>query len=152
MVPLGGSLTADQWLLLATVYGPIVVRASVLFSSPHLIPNPQVPQLWGSSLSAHGGNDILMRQVSSIAEIEMEKDHEAALKAEDRKVLTDAKEQGKEALAAVKAHIAQDCAASAEAKKVEKLRVAAERQVEKARVAAEKKAKQAKQRVHAQCH
>jgi len=25
-VPSGGSLTADQWLLLATVYGPIVVR------------------------------------------------------------------------------------------------------------------------------
>ena len=67
-------------------------------------------------------------------------------------MLADAKEQGKEALAAVKAHIAQDRAASAEAKKVEKLRVAAERQVEKARVAAEKKAKQAEQRVHAHYH
>ena len=151
-MPSGGSLTADQWLLLATVYGPIVVRASVLFSSPHLIPNPQVPQLWGSSLSAHGGNDILTRRVTSIAEIEMEKDREAARKAEDCKALADAKEQGKEALAAVKARIAQDRAASAEAKKVEKLRVAAERQVEKARVAAEKKAKQAEQRVRAHYH
>jgi len=28
-VPSGGSLTADQWLLLATVYGPIVVRISI---------------------------------------------------------------------------------------------------------------------------
>ena len=149
-MPSGGSLTADQWLLLATVYGPIVVRASVLFSSPHLIPNPQVPQLWGSSLSAHGGNDILMRRVTSIAEIEMEKDREAARKAEDRKALADAKEQGKEAIAAVKAQIAQDHTASAEARKVEKLRVAAERQMEKARVAAEKKAKQAEQRVRVQ--
>jgi hypothetical protein len=82
----------------------------------------------------------------------MEKDHEAAQKAEDRKALADAKEQGKEAVAAVKAWIAQDCVASAEAKKVEKLRVAAEWQAEKARVAAEKKAKQAEQRVHAHYH
>jgi hypothetical protein len=151
-VPLGGSLTADQWLLLATVYGLIVVHASVLFSSPHLIPNPQVPQLWGSSLSAHGGNDILTRRVTSIAKIEMEKDHKAARKAEDRKVLADAKEQGKEALAAVKARITQDRAASAEAKKVEKLRVVAEWQVEKARVTAEKKVKQVEQRVRAHYH
>ena len=64
----------------------------------------------------------------------------------------DAKEQGKEAIAAVKAQIVQDRAASAEARKVERLRVAAERQVEKARVAAEKKAKQAEQRVCVQYH
>ena len=31
--PSGGSLTADQWLLLATVYGPIVVRNSSRFYS-----------------------------------------------------------------------------------------------------------------------
>jgi hypothetical protein len=80
----------------------------------------------------------------------MEKDHEVAQKAEDHKALTDAKEQGKEAVAAVKAWIAQDHAASAEARKVEKLRVAAERQMEKARVTAEKKAKQAEQRVRVQ--
>ena len=80
----------------------------------------------------------------------MEKDREAAQKAEDCKALADAKEQGKEAIAAVKAWIAQDRAASAEARKVEKLRVAAERQMEKARVAAEKKAKQAEQRVRVQ--
>jgi hypothetical protein len=67
-------------------------------------------------------------------------------------VLADAKEHGKEAVTAVKARIAQDRAASAEAIKVEKLRVAAERQVEKARVAAEKKVKQAEQRVRAQYH
>ncbi len=106
-----------------------------------------MPQLWGSSLLAHGGNEVLLRQVSSIAEIKVEKDCEAARKAEDHKALADAKEQGKEAVAAIKAWITQDWAASAEALKVEKLRVAAERQVEKVRVAAEKKAKQAKQRV-----
>jgi hypothetical protein len=82
----------------------------------------------------------------------MEKDCKVAQKAEDRKALADAKEQGKEVFTAVKAHITQDRAASAEAKKVEKLRVASERQVEKARVAAEKKAKQAKQRVRVQYH
>jgi len=122
------------------------------FSRPHLIIKPQVPQLWGSSLLVHGGNEALTRQVSSIAETEMEKNCEAAQKAEEHKVLADAKEQGKEAIAAVKARIAQDRTASAEARKVEKLRVAAEQQVEKARVAAEKKAKQAEQRVHIQYH
>ena len=151
-MPSGGSLTTDQWLLLAMVYGPIVVHASVLFSSPLLIINLQVPQLWASSLLVHGGNDVLMRRVSLIAKIEAEKDREAAQKAEDCKVLVDAKEQGKEAIAAVKAWIAQDWAASAEAIKVEKLRVTAEWQVEKARVAVEKKAKQAEQRVCAQYH
>jgi hypothetical protein len=103
-------------------------------------------------LLVHGGNDVLMRRVSLIAKIEAEKDREAAQKAEDCKVLVDAKEQGKEAIAAVKAWIAQDWAASAEAIKVEKLRVTAEWQVEKARVAVEKKAKQAEQRVCAQYH
>jgi hypothetical protein len=124
-VPSGGSLTADQWLLLATVYGPIVVCASILFSSPLLIVNLQVPQLWASSLLVHGGNNVLTQRVSSIAEIEAEKDCEAAQKVEDRKAFADAKEHGKEAVAAVKAQIAQDQAASAEAIKVEKLRVAA---------------------------
>jgi len=103
-------------------------------------------------LLAHGGNEVLTRRVSSIAELKVEKDREAARKVEDRKALADAKEQGKDAVAAVKARIVQDSAASAEARKVEKLRVAAERQVEKARVAAEKKAKQAEQRVCAQYH
>ena len=60
-MPLGGSLTADQWLLLATVYGLIVVCASILFSSPLLIVNLQVPQFWASSLLVHGGNDVLTR-------------------------------------------------------------------------------------------
>ena len=100
----------------------------------------------------YGGNDVLTQQVSLIAELEVEKDREAARKVEDRKVLADAKEQGKEAVAAVKAWITQDRAASADARKVERLRVAAEWQVEKARVAAEKKAKQAEQRVCAQYH
>jgi hypothetical protein len=124
------------------------------FSRPYIVVifKPQVPQLWASCLSAHGGNEVLTRRVFSIAETEMEKDREAARKAEDRKALADAKEQGKEAVAAVKAQITQDCVASAEAKKVEKLRVAAEQQAEKARVAAEKKAKQAEQRVHAHYH
>ena len=47
-----------------------------------------------------------MQRVFSIAETEMEKDCEAAQKAEDRKALADAKKQGKKAVAAVKARIA----------------------------------------------
>jgi hypothetical protein len=59
---------------------------------------------------------------------------------EDCKALVDAKEQGKEAITAVKAQITQDHAALAEVRKVER------------RVTAEKKAKQAEQRVRVQYH
>ena len=67
-----------------------------------------MPQLWGSSLLVHGGNNVLMWQVSAIAEIKTEKDHKVTQKVEDYKVLADAKEQGKEAITAVKAWITQD--------------------------------------------
>jgi hypothetical protein len=30
-MPSGGSLTADQWLLLATAYGPIIVSLCIFF-------------------------------------------------------------------------------------------------------------------------
>jgi len=51
-----------------------------------------------------------------------------------------AKAQGKEALAAEKARIAQEKAEAAEAKKLEKVRQQEAKKVEKVRIAAEKKA------------
>jgi hypothetical protein len=142
-MPSGGSLTADQWLLLATVYGPIVVRLflfPLVLSSYH---TSQIPQLWTASLLSHGGGEVLTRRISSIAEIELEKDREVSQKAEDRKAIEAAKAQGKEALAAVKARIT----AATQARKLEKARVAAERQAEKARLAAQNRAKQAERKV-----
>ena len=82
-----------------------------------------------------------------VAEIEMEKSHEAAQKVDDRNTLAEAKKLGKEAHAAAKARLAQECAAASEAKKTEKLRIIAEQKAEKARLAAESKAKQAEAKV-----
>ena len=62
-------------------------------------------------------------------------------------MLAEAKQHGKEAHAAAKAQLAQKQAATAEAKKVERLRVAAEQKAEKARLAAESKARRAEAKV-----
>ena len=77
--------------------------------------------------------------MSTIAENEVEKEQEALRKVENRTALAEAKAQGKEAVAAVRARIAQEQAMVAKAKKVQKLRAMAERQEMKARIAAEKK-------------
>jgi hypothetical protein len=99
----------------------------------------QVPQIWSNSFIARGDCDILSLRVSVIAENEAEKKREARRKIDDCKALADAKAQGKEAVAVVRARIAQEKTAIAEARKVEKLRVMAERQEKKARIAAESK-------------
>ncbi len=83
----------------------------------------------------------LSRQVSTIAEIEMEKQRKDVQKEGECKALVKAKKLGKEAHAAVKAQLAQEWAAAAKAKKVERLRVAAEQKAEKARLTAESKAR-----------
>ena len=121
---------ADQWLLLATVYGPIVV-----------------PQLWSKSLIGYGDDTVLSSRVSTITVNEAEKERELARKAEERKVLADAKRLGKEAHAALKARLAQEQAAMSEAIKVQKLKITAEKKAEKARLAAENKAKRADAKV-----
>ena len=77
----------------------------------------------------------------------MEKDQEESQKATDRIALTEAKKLGKEAHAAAKAQLAQERAATSEAKKTEKLRIIVEQKAEKARLAAESKAKQANAKV-----
>jgi hypothetical protein len=99
----------------------------------------QVPQLWSNSFIARGDHDVLNRRVALIAENEAEKERDTRRKVENRLALADAKAQGKEAVAAVRARIAQEQAAAAEAKKVQKLKVMAERQEKKARIAAENK-------------
>ena len=87
------------------------------------------------------------RRVSTIAEIEAEKERDAHQKANERNVLAEAKKLGKEAHAAIKARLAQERAAASDAKKMERLRIAAEQKAEKARLAAESKAKRAEARV-----
>ncbi len=82
-----------------------------------------------------------------IAVNEAEKERELARKAEERKVLADAKRLGKEAHAALKARLAQEQAAMSEAIKVQKLKITAEKKAEKARLAAENKAKRADAKV-----
>jgi len=77
--------------------------------------------------------------VSTIAENEVEKECEALQKVEERKALAEAKAQGKEVVAAVRACIVQERAAAAEAKKVQKLRAVAERKEKMARITAENK-------------
>jgi hypothetical protein len=62
-------------------------------------------------------------------------------------VLAEAKLQGKEAMVALKARIAQEHTVAEQAKKLEKLRITIEHQAEKVRIVAESKGKQAKRRV-----
>jgi hypothetical protein len=140
-MPSGGSLTADQWLLLSTVYGPIVVSHGgpyyvLLTSCLFCI---QIPQLWSACLPETDGDTLLADRVALIARLEADKTVKTDKKMADRQALKDAKVLGKEAFAAEKARIAAEKVAAEEAKKVEKLKVAAARQAEKARVAAEKK-------------
>jgi hypothetical protein len=120
---------------------------SLLPSPPLLTPFHQVPQLWTASLLTCGGNEIQTRRVSSIAQVEAEKTHKATQKAEDCWALEEAKAQGKEAYAMAKAQIAHQRAEEAQAKKLEKLSVAAECQAEKAQVATKNRARQAERKV-----
>lgn len=74
---------------------------------------------------------------------EADKQAGAAQKAEDKKALADAKKLGKDAWEVEKTWIANNKAATAEAKTQEKLRLAHLKHAEKVWLAAEKKAKAA---------
>jgi len=102
------------------------------------------------------------RRISSIVELEAEREQEACQKADDkkaereqeacqkaddRKAIADVKLQGKEAVVAARARIAQEHAVALQAKKVKKLRITTECQAEKVRIAAEHKARQVEKRV-----
>ncbi|KAG1727357.1 uncharacterized protein EDB91DRAFT_1086435 [Suillus paluster] len=121
-MPSSGSLTTDQWLLLATVYGPVII-----------------PQLWSTCLPMNADNDILHHRVNAIKKAESEKQAQASSKANQKKALAAVKIQGKDTYEAKKARIAQEKLAIAEAKTQEKLRIVAARQAGKVRLAAEKK-------------
>ena len=58
------------------------------------------------------------------------------------------KSQGKEAVAALRARIAQERAEASQARKLERLKITAEHQAERARIAADNKARQAEKKVH----
>jgi hypothetical protein len=112
-----------------------------------LIMNMQIPQLWSSRILKQGGTSVSTRRLILIAALEEEKDREASRRAEDQRTLAEARAQGKEVHAAAKARIAQERETAAQAKKIEILRVTAERKAEKARLAAENKARQLERKV-----
>ncbi|KAG2046041.1 hypothetical protein BDR06DRAFT_977775 [Suillus hirtellus] len=126
-MPSGGSLTADQWLLLSTVYSPIVI-----------------PQLWSACLPSTESNQILQDRVAQIERLETEKTRQAEKKMADQRALEEAKKQGKEAHALEKARIAKEKELEATAKNDVRLKAAATKQADKVRLAAEKKAEKAR--------
>jgi hypothetical protein len=107
----------------------------------------QILQLWSSSLQTSKGKDVLTCCVVSIAKCELEKECEENQKAKEHKALAEAKLKSKEAHTALKAQIKQDCAAAAEAKALERLRLEMECQAEKVRAAADSKARQGGRKV-----
>ncbi|KAF8834357.1 hypothetical protein BDN67DRAFT_1016592 [Paxillus ammoniavirescens] len=129
-MPSGGSLTADQWLLLATVYGPIII-----------------PQLWSLCLPEDTDDNILCHRVVIIEKLEAKNLQEATRKAVNKKALEEAKKLSKEALETEKARIAQENLAISEAKKQEKLQQQAAKQAEKVRLTAARKAKNAEMKL-----
>ncbi|KAG0693068.1 hypothetical protein DFH29DRAFT_881751 [Suillus ampliporus] len=129
-MPSGGSLTADQWLLLSTVYGPIII-----------------PQLWSTCLPVDASGEVLNQRLDVIQRLETQKQVAASHKADNRKSLAKAKKQGTDAYALEKARIAQENLALAEAKKTAKLKAAAAKEAEKLRLATEKKARAALKKV-----
>ena len=82
----------------------------------------------------NGGTEAPSRRISSIIEIEAKRARDARQKADEKKALADAKSQGKEAIAALKARLAQEHATASQAKKIKKLRITAERKAERVRV------------------
>ncbi|KIN97963.1 hypothetical protein M404DRAFT_31780 [Pisolithus tinctorius Marx 270] len=113
--PASGSLMADQWLLLATVYGPIII-----------------PQIWSTFLPSNASDEASSHCIAVIERAEMEKQQEVTRKANNKVSLAEAKKHGKEAYETEKARIAQEKITIAEAKQREKLQQAAAKQAEKA--------------------
>lgn len=138
--PAGGSLTSDQWLLLATLYGPIVVGIIWTLSFiPSLSRCTQIPQLWNTCLPHDGATEIIRGHVRVIERLEANKKAELTRKAENKKALAEAKKQGREVFEAVRAQIDQENLKIAEEKQQKKLCEKAE----KAKLVAAKKAKAA---------
>ncbi|KAF8131089.1 hypothetical protein EV363DRAFT_1166042 [Boletus edulis] len=130
--PAGGSLTADQWHLLSTLYGPIVI-----------------PQLWDDCLPRDMSDEVLRQRVTMIQHIENEKEQDVAMKAHNKLALQAAKKISKEAYEAEKARIANEKLTIAEAKKKAQLKATIARQAEKRRKQAAKKAQNVRVPVNA---
>jgi hypothetical protein len=150
-MPAGGSLTADQWLLLATVYGPIVVRHQLTQRTACAHHMAQIPELWRQCLPAE--NDRLVNnRIATIQRTEAEKaakkkktETEKMKKKADKEKAAAEKRAEKERIAAEKKADKEKAAAE---KRAEKERIAAEKKADKERIAAEKKAK--KERIAAE--
>ncbi|KIO00297.1 hypothetical protein M404DRAFT_29676 [Pisolithus tinctorius Marx 270] len=110
---------ADQWLLLTTVYGPIVI--------------------WSMYIPHNASEEEFSHRLSAVEKPDAEKQQEAACKANNKLSLADAKKHGKEAYEAEKTRIAQENIAVAEAKKQARLQEVATSQIEKAQQAKAKK-------------
>ncbi|KIN96499.1 hypothetical protein M404DRAFT_33208 [Pisolithus tinctorius Marx 270] len=110
--PAGGSLTADQWLLLATI-----------------------PQIWSTFLPSNASDKASSHRIAVIERAETEKQQEVTRKANNKVSLAEAKKCGKEAYETEKAWIAQEKITITEAKQCEKLQQAAAKQAEKAQQA-----------------
>ncbi|KIK16848.1 hypothetical protein PISMIDRAFT_25032 [Pisolithus microcarpus 441] len=122
-IPASGSLTANQWLLLATIYGPIVI-----------------PQIWSMYLPVTALSEALTHRLVVVEKAETQKQLEVAPKANNKASLAEAKKQGKEAYEAEQSRIVQENLAMAEAKKNEKLQQVVAKQAEKVQQANVKKA------------
>ncbi|KIO10550.1 hypothetical protein M404DRAFT_21461 [Pisolithus tinctorius Marx 270] len=118
-IPAGGSLTADQWLLLTTVYGPIVI--------------------WSMYIPHNASEEEFSHHLSAIEKTDTEKQQEATCKANNKLSLADAKKCSKEAYEAEKTRITQENIAITEAKKQARLQEVVTSQVEKAWQAEAKK-------------
>ena len=96
-MPSGGSLTADQWLLLSTIYGPIVVSQVFYLCHDDIEPQTtQIPQLWSACLPNADSQQVLIDRVMLISHQEAEKTVQSAKKATDSQVLKAAKAKGKD--------------------------------------------------------
>ncbi|KIO14402.1 hypothetical protein M404DRAFT_18570 [Pisolithus tinctorius Marx 270] len=112
--PASGSLMADQWLLLATVYGLIIV-----------------PQIWDSYLPHQTSDEAPFHCISMIEQAKTKKQQEASWKANNKVSLAEAKKHGREAFETEKSCITQENMAVTEAKKQEKLQQLVVKQAEK---------------------
>ncbi|KIK99644.1 hypothetical protein PAXRUDRAFT_131642 [Paxillus rubicundulus Ve08.2h10] len=90
-MPSGGLLMADQWLLLATVYGPIIVSSIPVPVNTTCSDHMQIPQLWSSCLPEDTDENILHHWVVVIEKLEAKNLWEAKHKAINKKALEEAK-------------------------------------------------------------
>ncbi|KIN99330.1 hypothetical protein M404DRAFT_30562 [Pisolithus tinctorius Marx 270] len=89
---------ADQWLLLTTIYSPIII-----------------PQIWSTFLPSNTLDKASSHRIAVIERAEMEKQQEATRKANNKVSLAEARKCRKEAYKTKKAQIAQEKITIAEA-------------------------------------